>query len=266
MKIKEIHYYYPKKIITNKELDKTHPEWKVNKLFHLSGVKKRYVSSKNETSLGMAIKLINKILKKNKNFLSKVDGVIFCTQTPDYFLPSNSSVLQGIFNFNEITCRFIRIKLNGTSQNSNNYINKISLHHFNGRGNTLELNDAADIEVGNRIVFIQPQGDGCGEEYNPRIATAYRSQAQAGNIDNSNTVGGITTYYTVTAKTGNVITVDRPIEGKLLHYDTMVVKLDRAIQIYSESHIPFGPYGTNGNVDEQVSCELVNFTALSMGN
>ena len=83
---------------------------------------------------------------------------------------------------------------------------------------------------------------------------------------NSNTVGGITTYYTVTAKTGNVITVDRSIEGKLLHYDTMVVKLDRAIQIYSESHIPFGPYGSNGNVDEQVSCELVNFTALSMGN
>ena len=171
-----------------------------------------------------------------------------------------------IFTFNEITCRFIRIKLNGTSQSSNNYINKISLHHFNGRGNTLELNNAADIEVGNRIVFIQPQGDGCGEEYNPRLATAYRSEAQAGNINNSNTVGGITTYYTVTAKTGNVITVDRPIEGKLLHYDTMVVKLDRAIQIYSESHIPFGPYGTNGNVDEQVSCELVNFTALSMGN
>lgn len=101
MKIREIHYYYPKKTITNKELDKAHPDWKVNKLFNLSGVKKRYISSKNETSLGMSIKLISKILRKNKNFLSKVDGLIFCTQTPDYFLPSNSSVLQGIFHFNE---------------------------------------------------------------------------------------------------------------------------------------------------------------------
>ena len=101
MKIKEIHYYYPKKIITNKELDKTHPEWRVNKLQHLSGVKKRHLSSKSETSLGMVVKLINRVLKKDKKFLKDVDGIIFCTQTPDYFLPSNSSILQGNFNFNE---------------------------------------------------------------------------------------------------------------------------------------------------------------------
>ena len=101
MKIKEIHYYYPKNIITNKELDKAHPKWKVNKLQHLSGVKKRYLSNKNETSLGMVINLMNKILKKDKNFINDIDGLIFCTQTPDYFLPSNSSILQGNFKFKE---------------------------------------------------------------------------------------------------------------------------------------------------------------------
>ena len=49
----------------------------------------------------MSIKLIKNVLKKNKSFLSNIDGIIFCTQSPDYFLPSNSSILQGKFKFKE---------------------------------------------------------------------------------------------------------------------------------------------------------------------
>ena len=33
--------------------------------------------------------------------MSNIDGIIFCTQSPDYFLPSNSSILQGKFKFKE---------------------------------------------------------------------------------------------------------------------------------------------------------------------
>ena len=49
----------------------------------------------------MVRSLIKKTLKKKKSFLNGIDGIIFCTQTPDYFLPSNSSVLHGDFNFRE---------------------------------------------------------------------------------------------------------------------------------------------------------------------
>ena len=101
MKIKEIHFYYPKKTISNKNLEKLHPEWHVKKLLNFSGVKKRHVSEDNETSLTMAITLLKNILKKNKKFLEKIDGIIFCTQSPDHFLPSNSSILQGMFKFKE---------------------------------------------------------------------------------------------------------------------------------------------------------------------
>ena len=101
MKIKEIHYYFPKKIISNNFLDKKHPKWKVPHLFNFSGVKKRYIAKENETSLDMVVSLIKKILIKNKNFLNKIDGIIFCTQSPNYLLPSNSSILQGLFDFKE---------------------------------------------------------------------------------------------------------------------------------------------------------------------
>ena len=101
MKIKEIHYYYPKKTISNHDIEKSHPEWQVRKLFNFSGVKKRHIANNDETSLSMSVNLIKNILKKNKNFLSNIDGIIFCTQSPDYLLPSNSSVLQGTFKFRE---------------------------------------------------------------------------------------------------------------------------------------------------------------------
>ena len=71
MKIKEIHYYFPKKIISNNFLDKKYPKWKVPHLFNFSGVKKRYIAKENETSLDMVVSLIKKILIKNKNFLNK---------------------------------------------------------------------------------------------------------------------------------------------------------------------------------------------------
>ena len=101
MKIKEIYYYYPNIKISNSFLNKKYPKWKVTKLFNLSGVKNRFITNQNETSLGMTVKLLKKILKKNKNFLNKIDGIIFCTQSPDYVLPSNSSILHGLFNFRE---------------------------------------------------------------------------------------------------------------------------------------------------------------------
>lgn len=101
MKIKEIHYSFPKRLQTNQLLDKLYPKWKVKRLFNFSGVKRRHISNENETSLDMVKKLIKKILKDKKKFLNGIDGIIFCTQTPDHFLPSNSSILQGAFNFKE---------------------------------------------------------------------------------------------------------------------------------------------------------------------
>ena len=101
MKIKQIHYYYPKKVISNNDIEKLHPKWQVRKLFNFSGVKKRHIAKKDETSLAMSINLIKNVLKKDKKFLHNIDGIIFCTQTPDYFLPSNSAILQGVFKFRE---------------------------------------------------------------------------------------------------------------------------------------------------------------------
>ena len=93
--------YLPKNKITNNNLKKKNPSWKVDKLFSHTGVKTRYYADKNETALDLAYKACLIARKKNDIFFQKVDGLIFCTQTQDHFLPSNSSIIHGMLNLKE---------------------------------------------------------------------------------------------------------------------------------------------------------------------
>ena len=82
-KISIIETYLPKK----KTLIKNN-----NRLLEKTGIKKIWKSSKNETSLDMGYKSALKLKKKIN--LKKLDGLIFVSQTSDYFLPSSSCILQ----------------------------------------------------------------------------------------------------------------------------------------------------------------------------
>lgn len=91
-KIKKIEYYLPKQIIANEDLKKRFKNWDSVKAEKNIGVKQRCVVSADETSLDLAIKASNKALKEyDKN---KIDMIIFCTQSPDYYLPSGACIIQ----------------------------------------------------------------------------------------------------------------------------------------------------------------------------
>jgi 3-oxoacyl-[acyl-carrier-protein] synthase III len=55
------------------------------------GIKERRISSNKEFSTDLAINAAKKILKKVKK--NKIDFLIYCTNTPDYLLPSNSCLI-----------------------------------------------------------------------------------------------------------------------------------------------------------------------------
>jgi len=82
-KISIIETYLPKK----KTLIKNN-----NRLLEKTGIEKIWKSSKSETSLDMGYKSALKLKKKID--LKKLDGLIFVSQTSDYFLPSSSCILQ----------------------------------------------------------------------------------------------------------------------------------------------------------------------------
>ncbi len=90
--IAEIEYYLPKNILTNDDIAKEFPEWSAEKIKSKIGVESRHNADKNETALDMAFEACQKLFSHyDKN---KVDFILFCTQSPDYFLPTTACILQ----------------------------------------------------------------------------------------------------------------------------------------------------------------------------
>ena len=91
-RISEIETFFPEKILTNEDLQKEFPEWSPEKIFNKVGVKQRHIAEKHETVLELAVKASEKLLKRiDKN---EIDFILFCTQSPDYHLPTTACILQ----------------------------------------------------------------------------------------------------------------------------------------------------------------------------
>jgi len=91
--IKAMDYYLPQKVLTNEELIKDFPEWSVNKIAEKVGINKRHIATENETSTDLAIEAGKKLFDRGIDKES-IDYILFCTQSPDYFLPASACIIQ----------------------------------------------------------------------------------------------------------------------------------------------------------------------------
>ena len=93
--IKALAYTLPENEVTNEQLVKEFPEWSVDKIADKVGINTRFVASENETSSDLAIKAAEKLFLENPNINKEdIDFVLFCTQSPDYFLPTSACIIQ----------------------------------------------------------------------------------------------------------------------------------------------------------------------------
>jgi 3-oxoacyl-[acyl-carrier-protein] synthase-3 len=91
--IKAIDYYLPEKIVTNDDLAREFPEWGVGKISAKLGINKRHVAAAGETAADLAIRAAQKLFAQGMRRES-IDYVLFCTQSPDYFLPASACIIQ----------------------------------------------------------------------------------------------------------------------------------------------------------------------------
>lgn len=90
--IKGIEYIYPNNKITNIDLSNQFPDYDFSKFEEKVGIKNRYWVEENETALDLAIKACEKLfLRFSKD---TIDYVLFCTQSPEYYLPTTACILQ----------------------------------------------------------------------------------------------------------------------------------------------------------------------------
>lgn len=92
--IKAISVYLPKNKLSNDDLSKEFPLWSADKISKKTGIYSRSISEKNETSGDMAVSVSEKLFFEHKLDKSKIDFILLCTQSPDYFLPTTACIVQ----------------------------------------------------------------------------------------------------------------------------------------------------------------------------
>ena len=92
--IKAISYYLPENLLTNEQLVTEFPEWTVEKVAGKVGVTERHIANVDETATDLAVCAGEKLFSEHDIKKETIDFVLFCTQSPDYYLPTSACLIQ----------------------------------------------------------------------------------------------------------------------------------------------------------------------------
>ena len=89
-----IAYVLPDHVVTNEELAAAYPGWSAVKISDKTGIDGRHIAAPDECSSDLAVAAARKLFHQSGIGPEHVDYVLFCTQSPDYFLPTTACVIQ----------------------------------------------------------------------------------------------------------------------------------------------------------------------------
>ena len=109
MQITHISYFLPEKTLTNDDLAiEYESSWNSKKIYKKTGIKSRHIAT-TETTSQLAARAAKKLFSESGFPKDKIDFLLLCTQSPDYFLPTTACIVQdmlglptscGAFDFN----------------------------------------------------------------------------------------------------------------------------------------------------------------------
>jgi 3-oxoacyl-[acyl-carrier-protein] synthase III len=87
----KISYHLPAAILNNSEFAQF--GWPADKIFEKTGIKKRHIAGPDEFALDLAYAAGTTLFQEYDIAPSSVDYLLYCTQSPDFIVPNNSSIL-----------------------------------------------------------------------------------------------------------------------------------------------------------------------------
>jgi 3-oxoacyl-[acyl-carrier-protein] synthase III len=106
VRILDIEYALPDLVVTNEDLNRENPEWDMRNVETKSGVVQRHIAAEGETAFDLAARACDKLFSGGRHDKSEIDAVIFCTQSPDYIMPSNAFLLHEYLDLAENVMAF----------------------------------------------------------------------------------------------------------------------------------------------------------------
>lgn len=97
-KIQGISYHFPLIELTNEILQQEFPEWSVEKISGKIGISKRYIAANDEYASDLGVAAGKKLFEELHISSQDIQFILFCTQSPDYFLPTTACLIQTRLN------------------------------------------------------------------------------------------------------------------------------------------------------------------------
>src|SRR3974377_1781999 len=92
--IKAITYHLPSQKLTNKQLAQEFQDWGMEKIYEKTGVAERRLAAADECASDLGVIAAEKLFATGVCRPQEIDFLIFCPQTPDYFLPTPACLIQ----------------------------------------------------------------------------------------------------------------------------------------------------------------------------
>jgi 3-oxoacyl-[acyl-carrier-protein] synthase-3 len=92
--IQALEHHLPERRVTNDELAALYPGWSAQKILEKTGIRERRVVAEGEYASDLAVRAVEKLLERTGFDRSRIDLLMYCTQSPDYYLPTTACLLQ----------------------------------------------------------------------------------------------------------------------------------------------------------------------------
>lgn len=86
--------HLPQAVETNEDLGHQFPKWDMDLIYKKVGVRARHIAAPNECASDLGVLAAEKLFAEHDIDRNTIDFLLFCTQTPDYPLPTTACLVQ----------------------------------------------------------------------------------------------------------------------------------------------------------------------------
>lgn len=86
--------YLPERVETNADLHELFPKWNMELIYQKTGISQRHLAAPGELPSDMAVTASKQLFHNYQIDPDSIDFLLFCTQTPDYPLPTTACLIQ----------------------------------------------------------------------------------------------------------------------------------------------------------------------------
>ncbi|MHB0956040.1 MAG: 3-oxoacyl-ACP synthase III family protein [Pirellulaceae bacterium] len=86
--------HLPERVETNDQLQAEFPHWDLKLIYEKTGISARHVAAPDECASDLGVKAAQALFARYAIDPSSIDFLLFCTQSPDYLLPTTACLMQ----------------------------------------------------------------------------------------------------------------------------------------------------------------------------